>query len=71
MAVPLARRVNEVVNRPSANAALAIIELTAVWALLAAVAWVAHFLALAGCGRWGARIRERVRERGRRGRADR
>jgi len=69
MAVPTAARVSELVSRPSGQAALAIIEVTAIWALLAAAGWLARLVMLSSCGRLGARTRQRFKETGRRRRA--
>ena len=71
MAVPIAARISDLVNRTSAQAALAVIEVTAIWALLAAVAWLARLAGLTSCGRWGARSRQRIQETGRQRSGDR
>src|SRR5436853_600332 len=65
MAVALATRVSGLVDRPSPGTAVAIIEVTTIWAIGAGLAWVIRSLALTGCGRWGARTRRRVRQFGR------
>jgi len=64
MAVPVVGRVSELVGRPSAGAAISVIQVTAIWALLAGLAWVARLVAMTSCGRWGARTRQRVRQSG-------
>ncbi len=66
MAVPVAGKVAQLVNRPSPHLAVTIIELTGLWALLAGLAWALRVAALAGCGPWGARTRRQVQEAGRR-----
>lgn len=66
MAVPVAGKVTPLVNQPSPHLAMAIIELSGLWALLAGVAWALRVAALTNCGPWGARTRRRARERGRR-----
>ena len=66
LTVPLAAKVTQMVDRPRPDVALAIIEITGVWALGAILAWALRIAALTSCGRWGASTRERVREAGRR-----
>jgi hypothetical protein len=66
MAFPVAAKVEGLVNRPHAAAALAVIEASAIWALVAALAWAIRVLALSTSGPWGARTRKRVRDAGRR-----
>jgi hypothetical protein len=63
MALPVAAKVGVLVQQPRASAALGIVEVSAVWALLAAVAWALRVAALSTCGRWGARTRDRARTR--------
>jgi hypothetical protein len=65
-AILIAMRVEELVRHPSSSAALAVIEVSAVWALVATLVWALRVMALTSCGRWGARTRERVQETGRR-----
>lgn len=64
--VPVIAKATELADRPSSSAALAIIQVTGVWAVGAGFAWALRVAALSTCGRWGARTRERVREAGRR-----
>ena len=66
IAVPLAGKVAQLVNRPSPHLAVAVIEVTGVWALLAGLAWAVRVAALTTCGCWGRRTRRRVTEAGRR-----
>jgi hypothetical protein len=67
ISVPVAGKVAQLVSRPSPHLAVAIVELTGLWALLAGLAWAVRVAALTSCGGWGARIRRRAREAGRRG----
>jgi hypothetical protein len=67
LAFLLAAKVSDLVARPGAAAAFAIIEVSAVWALGAALAWTVRVLALSSCGAWGARTRRRREDAGRRG----
>jgi hypothetical protein len=66
MAFPLATEVEDLVGRPHPVAALGVIEVSAVWAVVAALAWTLRLLTLSTCGSWGSRQRQRVRESGRR-----
>jgi hypothetical protein len=65
LAAPLAVKVSALAQRPGATAALGVIEVSAVWALIAALAWALRVLALSSCGRFGSRSRDRVRRAGR------
>jgi hypothetical protein len=71
VAIPIATRVEELLHRPSASAAVAVIEVSAVWALVAALAWALRVGTLTSCGKWGGRTRQRVQENGRRREAGR
>lgn len=64
IAVLLATKVRQLVDRPSSGAALTIIEVSGSWAVLAGIAWMLRVVALTSCGRWGARTRQRVRGAG-------
>ena len=66
MAFPVAAKVEDLLNRPHAAAALAVIEVGGIWALGAAMAWAIRVLALSTCGTWGARTRTHVRDAERR-----
>ena len=66
MAVPIAARAGQLAHHPGAGAAVAVIEVSGIWAAIAGLAWMLRVLALTGCGRWGARTRRRVRNAGRR-----
>ena len=70
MAIPVAARLSELVGRPSVGAAISVIQVTAIWALLAGMAWLARLVALTSCGRSGARTRQRVRAGARRRRLE-
>ncbi len=68
IAIPSVTAARQLAHRPTAGAALTIVELTAAWALIAGLAWGLRAIALTGCRRFGARTRQRVREAGRRAR---
>lgn len=71
MTIPVAAKMSELADRPSSSAALAIIEVTGIWALVAGAAWALRVVALTSSGRWGAHTRQRIRESRRRRRAER
>jgi hypothetical protein len=66
MLAPLAAAVREFTRRQATGEALEIIEVSAIWAAVALVAWTLRVAALTASGRWGVRTRERVRRAGRR-----
>jgi hypothetical protein len=61
LAAPLALKVSALAQRPGTTAALGVIEISAVWTLVAALAWALRVLALSSCGRCGSRTRDRAR----------
>ena len=60
---PLVAKASEFADRPTAAAAVGVIEVSAIWALLALIGWAARVTALSSCGRWGQAARRRVRRR--------
>ena len=66
VAVPVAAKASELAHRPSGHAALSIVAVTGIWAVGAGCAWGVRVLALTSCGKWGGRVRRRVRTAGRR-----
>ena len=66
MAFLLAAKAEDLVSRLHPAAALAMIEVSAIWAVVAVMVWTLRLLALSTCGSWGGRVRQRVCESGRR-----
>jgi hypothetical protein len=66
MLAPLATAVSEFTRHQTTSGALEIIEVSAIWALVALLGWSLRVAALTTSGRWGATTRERVRRAGRR-----
>lgn len=65
VSIPMIWTAMRLVDRPSPGAAWGIVEITAVWALVAGLAWALRVAALTSCGPWGTRTRRRVRDTGR------
>ena len=66
MAIPVGSQVSSLARHPTSAGAFGVIELSAIWALIAGVAWGLRVIALATGGRLGAATRERARRRRRR-----
>ena len=66
MATPVGSQVSALARHPSSAGAFGVIELSAIWALIAGVAWGLRVVALTTGGRFGAATRERTRRRSRR-----
>ena len=63
MLAPLAAAVGEFARRQATDEALEIVAVSAIWALVAVLAWGLRVAALGTSGRWGTRTRDRARRR--------
>ena len=63
MTAPLAANICALASRPTAGGALAVITVSAAWALVAALVWAARVAAITSSGRFGRRTRIRIRAR--------
>jgi hypothetical protein len=61
IAAPVASTIGSFAGRPTSGKALGVIAVSAVWALVASIAWGLRVVALSTSGRFGRRTRQRVR----------